>query len=217
MALIERRFLRTEVRTWMMKQMFAGELRPGSQIVEHELAAHLGVSRTPLREALLQLECEGFLRAQPGKGYVVRDLVRSEAIGLFELGILLEPLALTKAGIPEVSHLDELDALNEERVPLIDRPDGARSIDLDDRWHRTLVRECPNVELLNIIGTVRQRLYRYLCISGLGRSDLASAIEEHREIVRRLREGELDEAAEALVRHWDVGRQIVLKAEDTFD
>lgn len=205
MALIERRFLRTEVRRWLMAQLFAGELRPGSEIVERRLVESLGVSRTPLREALLQLECEGFLSARPGRGYIVRELDDAEAAGLFELGQLFEPLALRKAGVPPEDALDELEAINEERASHIHRSeDRALFIELDDRWHRLLLRECPNAELLSVVRQVRNRLYRYLSVTRFKPKNLLAATEEHRGIQRHLRAGELDAAADALAAHWDV-------------
>lgn len=213
MALIERRLLRTEVRRWVMERVFAGDMEPGSQIVERELAAHLGVSRTPLREALLQLECEGFLSAEPGKGYTVRELIDSEASDLFDLGTLLEPLALRMAGIPDKQTLARLEAVNEERAALIDDLENrALMIELDDRWHRLLVSGCPNDQLLDIVRLVRNRMYRYVCFFSTKRENLESAIAEHRRILALLRSGDLDEAVEALREHWEVGRAIVLDA-----
>lgn len=205
MALIERTFLRTEVRKWLMERLFAGDLRPGSEIVERELAQTLGVSRTPLREALLQLESEGFLSARPGRGYIVRELDEAEACGLFELGQLLESLALRKAGIPGEDVLDQLEALNEERGALAhDSGNRARFIELDDRWHRLLLGGCPNAELLGVVRLIRNRLYRYVSVTPFDPRRLELATDEHREILRRLRAGDLGAAADALAAHWEV-------------
>lgn len=194
-----------------MSQLFAGELRPGSHIIERVLVKRLGVSRTPLREALLQLEWEGFLRARPGRGYVVRELQEEEASALLELSGLLEPTALRMAGIPDEGTLDRLDALCDKKAGwLRDDEDLTAFIRLDDRWHGLLLRGCPNAELRDVLRLLRNRLYRYLCVARSVDDHLSSSIGEHRNVTRTLRMGDLEDAIRALSLHWRAAAKRVI-------
>src|SRR6266540_7271671 len=87
--------LRAEVYRRVVRLMTDGELEPGQTITEAGLSKTLGVSRTPVREALLQLEAEGVLQSTPAKGFTVRKLSITEAAELFPILSALEALAVT--------------------------------------------------------------------------------------------------------------------------
>src|SRR5215203_6623798 len=125
-----------------------GTLPAGERINEVHLAQQLGVSRTPLREALAKLAHEGAIRAVARIGYFVRPLTLEEFNEIYAIRPLLDPEALRLAGIPSRDRLMKLTTLN-------DRLEKARSadtiIDLDDEWHMELIAGCPNSILLDLI------------------------------------------------------------------
>lgn len=207
MSLITREPLRTEIRRHLIEQLILGEIEPGSQINESGLTEELGVSRTPLREALLQLAFEGFLEAVPGKGFQVRPLTARELRELFTVGVTLETLALRQSGGLSAEQIEELGEINDRRAELLAAgADQDRLVQLDDRWHRLLVSNCDNEQLLEFLRLVRNRMYRYLYAFEGQPEEVEGAIRDHEEIQRALAEDDLDRAVETLRRHWTDSR-----------
>src|SRR5258708_14290901 len=108
-----------------------GRLAPGERTNEARLSEALGVSRTPLREALGRLAAEGALSSRPAIGYSVRPLSASEFEQLYDIRPILDPEALRRAGLPTARRLAELEALNRRFAPT---PAGETAIALDDAW-----------------------------------------------------------------------------------
>jgi len=208
MRRISRQPLRTQIRRLLIEQILVGEMEPDSQIRETELTEELGVSRTPLREALLQLVFEGFLEAIPGKGFRVRPLTAREADELFTVGLELETLALRLAGGVSPEQLEKLRAINRERAELLEAETVDRDtlVELDDRWHRLLVANCENRQLQRLLRLVRNRLYRYTHAFEGHRQEVRGAVKDHEEIQDVLEAGELGRAVELLRRHWKTGQ-----------
>lgn len=208
MSVISRQPLRSQIRSHLVERLLGGDLKPGSQLNESELTADLGVSRTPLREALLQLEFEGLLRSTPGKGFSVAPLERREMEELFDVGIELESLALRLAGEVEKENLEQMHAINSERAQLLrDRDDRDALVQLDDHWHRLLVSSCDNDQLLELLRLVRNRLYRYVYAFEGHESEVEGAIQDHEEIMEALEEDDLDQAVTKLREHWRTGER----------
>jgi len=171
-----------------------------------ELAERLGISRTPLREALLKLEYEGFLSSEPGKGFSVRPFDPDQAENLYRLAGKLESEALRSAGAPDDGTLDDLERLDEERRMNEEEHEAEKAVTVDDRWHHLLVSGCPNTVLLEVLDLVKRRLIRYEYLFAddyhrLGQEGLS----EHGRIVKALREGDLDRACELLEAHFERG------------
>lgn len=188
-----------------------GRLKPGVNLSEPELAEVLGISRTPLREALLKLEFEGFLTSQPGKGFIVRALTPDTAEELYHLAGILEISALREAGVPGPERLDQLEELDQKRAELADsseEDDAGEMVRLDRAWHQLLVEGCENRQLREILKIIKNRLQRYefafaYDFERLGRK----GVEQHNEITSRLREGDLEAALTLLEKHWGMGAQ----------
>lgn len=203
MSPISREPLRTEVRRLIIERLIVGEIEPGSQVNESQLTEELGVSRTPLREALLKLAFEGFLDTVPGKGFQVRPLTARELRELFTVGVTLETMALRQAGGVTPEQLDELREITDRRAELLAAGAGRdRLVQLDDRWHRLLVSNCENEQLLHFLQLARNRMYRYLYAFDAERDQVEAASRDRREIHQALAEGNLDRAVASLKRHW---------------
>lgn len=207
MALIPRQLLRGQIRSHLVERLLEGGLEPGSQLNESELSEELGVSRTPLREALLQLKFEGLLRSEPGKGFSVAPLEREEMEDLFSLGAELESLAVRSSDPLGAEVIAELRQINAERADLL-RRDGDRDelVRLDDRWHRLLVSGCSNGQLREFLRLVRNRLYRYVYHFSGERSEVEVAVEDHESVTDALEAGDVEAAVERLRDHWHAGQ-----------
>jgi len=206
MSLLSREPLREQVRTLVLDWLLRGELAAGSNISESRLAERLGISRTPLREALHKLEYEGFLSSEPGKGFSVRPLDPGTAEDLYRTSGALESLALENAGIPDESLLRELERLDEERRASSGEHDAEQVVRADHRWHQLLVSGCSNEVLLEILAFVKTRLirYEYLFADDPSRPG-GRGLEEHAGIIARLRAGKLGEARDLLEAHFERG------------
>jgi DNA-binding GntR family transcriptional regulator len=180
-----------------------GELSPGSRVRDAVLAQRLGVSRTPVREALLRLSREGLLDSGAGRGFRVRPLDRGE---LREVGALLaelEPLALRLVPEPGPDRLARLDELIRQMEQ--SRSDAGRVIELDETWHQGLLEECPNRRLLDIIATLRRVPRRYLYAYLLTAGRLGLSTLHHTRVLAALRAGDRAKAAALLERRWRRG------------
>jgi DNA-binding GntR family transcriptional regulator len=167
------------------------------------MASQLGVSRTPVREALLRLAREGVLDADMGRGFSIRAL---DATEMRETGAILsnlEGLALELSEEIPGDRLVELGAIDQELTGV--RADPDRCIDLDERWHRVLLQGCPNRRLLSMISSLWQVPRRYMraYLRDAGRVSLST--QHHARIIEALRRNDLDTARRRFSHHWRRG------------
>lgn len=184
-----------------------GRLRDGERVNEVRLAERLGVSRTPLREALSRLATEGALDSTPSRGYSVRPLNEVEFDQLYGIRPILEPAALRLAGIPGPTQLDRLESLNAE-LSASTAPE--RAIELDDTWHLELLAACPNRILIEMIRGIIVRTRRYELALMRESSQLARAEEDHARVLAALRQSDLTAACIALKRNMESGREPII-------
>ncbi|MGD9968119.1 MAG: GntR family transcriptional regulator [Hyphomonadaceae bacterium] len=180
-----------------------GRLGAGDRINEVRLAGQLGVSRTPLREALSGLVAEGALIARPRLGYFVRPLSLEEFEQLYALRPLLDPEALRLGGIPPPKRIARLEKWNAE----LGAAKGVRAIDLDDGWHMELLADCPNAILLDLIQNTMMRTRRYELALLSERKNVAVATDDHGRIMAALKSGDLKAACAALKHNLESGRE----------
>jgi DNA-binding GntR family transcriptional regulator len=172
-----------------------GRLPAGERINEVRLARQLGVSRTPLREALARLAQEGALRSSAGIGYFVRELTLEEFEQIYSIRPVLDPEALRLAGLPSRDRMERLQKLNA-------RIESAREanavIDLDDAWHLELIADCPNRVLVDLIQHFSLRTRRYEIALHREQKNVATTAANHRAIMAGLRRRDLETAIAAL-------------------
>lgn len=184
-----------------------GHLPPGRRINEVHLSERLGVSRTPLREALRSLVREGATTIQPRKGFFVRPLTAHELEQLYSLRPILDPEALRLAGLPGKGRLGILRRLNRR---LRRERKAERIVTLDDEWHLELLADCPNRVLLEFIQQLMQRTRRYELALMQSRPDVQRAVEQHEEIIEALAAGQLSEACRRLKNNMQHGYEPIL-------
>jgi DNA-binding GntR family transcriptional regulator len=200
--------LRDQVHRALVARILRDDLRPGARLSDSVLAGELGVSRTPVREALVRLEREGFLAADVGRGFFVKPLSAREVREVYPILWTLETLALRTAPPPTRARLADLERNNREMAAAGDDPE--RRIDLDMAWHRTLLEGCENEQLLAMIGTLKSviRRYEYAYMQQAGLIPVSTAT--HEEIARAVMAGDADGAAALLERNWRFGMEQVL-------
>jgi DNA-binding GntR family transcriptional regulator len=181
-----------------------GRLAAGERINEVHLSRALGVSRTPLREALTRLGREGTLTSVPRIGWFVKPLTLEEFEQVYPIRSMLDPEALRLGGLPGPETLDRLERLNAGIAAASD-PDDI--IALDDEWHLTLIGHCPNKVLLELIRDFIRRTRRYEIALMRERSNVAVATDNHRDIMAALRRRDLDAAVDALRHNLTTGQE----------
>jgi len=200
MGTIARAPLSAEVYRQVLQRINSGDLAPGARVRDTDLAAKLGVSRTPVREALHRLSRDGAIENSIGRGFRVRPL---DPVELRETGAILgglESLALKLSPEPSEERLERLRSL--DRTLEQTRGDAARCLDLEDEWHRTLLEDCPNRRLLELIASLRLVTRRYLAAYMRDAGRLSLSTLPHGRILQAFKDGGRDSAATAFDQQW---------------
>lgn len=177
-------------------------IKPGERLNEGDLSRQLGVSRTPLREALNRLNTEGFLRFEPGRGFFCRKLDVQELFDLYELRKFLEVasirLALVRASDAEIA---ELLAFLDAAAPDFAKLDKASMLEFDEAFHERLMSLSKNAESLRVLRNVNARI-RF--VRGVDMDRVRGDIQpDHRDIVLALQQRDEALCVECLEKHID--------------
>jgi DNA-binding GntR family transcriptional regulator len=193
--------LRHQVHLELVNRIVRGELVPGDRLNEAELAAELQISRTPLKEAILAMEREGFVQAGRTRGHVVTPLSAREVEEVYPILTAFEALALSRYP-PTVETLDRMDEIN-ARFARAEAP--GVSIELDDAFHAALFSGCPNRHLMEFKESLELVILRYHVRYASRTRNRDQSAREHRVIVDATRRGDTTAALAALYDHWDQG------------
>ncbi len=211
--------LREVVFMTLRKQILRGELKPGERLMEIALAKKLGVSRTPIREAIRMLEHEERVVMIPRRGAHVADISRQELNDVLEVRMALEVLAARKACArmtqEEIAELDAAESRFEALVSTED-VDINELGEADEQFHDVIYRATQNRRLIQLLNNLREQMYRfrveYLKDPGVRRE----LILEHSGMIRAFREKDVEECVEITGRHIEnqqktIGRGLVEK------
>jgi DNA-binding GntR family transcriptional regulator len=192
-----------------LRQMIvSGELPAGDRINEVHLARELGVSRTPLREALNRLATEGAFTSVPRIGYFVLPLSLEEFRQLYSIRPLLDPEALRLAGLPSPERLKRLEDINRQ---ITASTDADTVIELDDQWHLELIGACPNRILIEMIKQIIRRTRRYETALMREQKNVQVATKTHDRIISALKQKNLNLAIDLLRRNMQTGSEPIIE------
>jgi DNA-binding GntR family transcriptional regulator len=199
---IVRRSLHDAVISRLRDMIIEGKLAPGTRIHEGQIGQLLGVSRTPLREALKALASEGLVELVPSRGAVVRRFTPKDVQDMLTVLGTLEALAgrlvcesATDAEIAEVR------ALHDEMLRLYAARDRLRYFKLNQSIHSSFLRLARNDTLVSIHEQLQSRLKRIRFIGHEGPEKWALAVSEHEEMIAALEVRDAERLAAALNRH----------------
>jgi len=184
-----------------------GELEPDTKLVQEQLAEQLGVSRTPVRDALSRLTNEGLVTWLPGSGYLVNDLTQQDVVQVYQVRESLESLGLRLAcGRHTPTDLARLNALIEE---MADADPGAagRQFELNRRFHYALIEPCGNQLLLQMIDSLWDRpVSRRITRSYVhDPAQVARMVDEHRQLLAAAAGNDCDRLLELAGAHMSEG------------
>ena len=201
-TLLQTSSLASVVQSELERMILSGELVPGEKLTEVALAARLGVSRGPLREAFRMLEEAGLVRTEKNRGVFVRDLPVEEAIEIFELRAAMDELVgrrLAERVAPAA--LKEIRGLVDQMEQTVKAKDPTGYHRLNLRFHDRLVELAGNRKLTAIYRKLVKELSLFRRINLEGGGLMPISVGEHRQIVKAIAAGNADAAGRAMFDH----------------
>lgn len=189
-----------------------GMLAPRERLMEIRLAEELGVSRTPIREAIRKLEQEGFVVMIPRRGAYVADISIKDISQVFEIRGALEELAAGLAA--ERITENELEYLEQMVVKIrsyIESKDMDKIIEADVNFHDVLYKASRNERLVEIINNLREQMLRFRSYSMNQPGRLSNTWEEHRLLVEAIAARDADKARSIASMHMENAEKILLQ------
>ena len=188
--------LKEQVYEYLREQMRRGEILPGSAIDMEETSKKLGVSKTPLRDALLQLEMEDFVTIRPRRMVVVNSLTEKDIRNYYEIIGALESMALLKAfDRLKPSDIDGMQALNDGMREAIAANDFDLYYEKNLAFHNIFLGFCGNDSLVKLVNNMKKRLYDFPRAKGFVKEWEESSILEHQALIDLVRSGRSQAAA----------------------
>ena len=190
-------------------------LEPGERLMEIQLADALGVSRTPIREALRKLELEGFIVMVPRKGAYVADISLKDITDIMEIRLALEELAAGLAAdrITE-EELEQMECSLVEKREAISQGDMERLVEVDTQFHEALYQASRNERLVAMLNNLREQIQRFRILSLSHPGRMKQSLNEHRSILEAVQEHDVMLARQLAREHIENAEQILL---ETFD
>jgi len=208
-GMINVKSLKEQVYDYLRQQFQQHRLQPGAVINMEATSRKLGISKTPLRDALIQLEMEGFVTISPRRGIFVNELPLGEIREFYQVIGALEQAALQGA-FPSLGQagIRRMDGLNRQMQKAIDHDDFSIFYEKNLLFHGIFVEACGNQTLARIIGNLKKRLYDFPRQRQWIKEWEESSIREHQEIIDFLAAGDA-EAAALFLRdvHWSFAVQ----------
>lgn len=191
------------LREQIEEQIATGQLAPGSALDEVSMAARFGVSRTPLREALIQLAAEGLVELRPRRGAVVASVGPARLLEMFEVMAELESMCARLAA-RRMTEVEQAELLAAHRACEEARGDPDAYFYCNERFHLAIYAGSHNGFLAEEAAALQRRLRPYRRLQLRLRDRMANSFAEHEAVVAALQAGDAAGAGEALRRHVSV-------------
>ncbi len=196
--------LRDVVFNTLRQAILRGELKPGERLMEIQLANKLGVSRTPIREALRKLELEGLVNMVPRKGAEVADITEKSLRDVLEVRKALEELSVQLAceKITE-EEIEELKRVAERFKDTLDDQDVTKIAEADVAFHDVIYTATDNQKLILLLNNLREQMYRYRVEYLKKEEAYPQLIAEHEELIDNISKRNKEEATRIMCEHID--------------
>ena len=204
--------LREVVSETLRQAIQDGVLKPGERLMEIPLAEELGVSRTPIREAIRKLELEGFVIMIPRRGTYVANITLKDITQVFEIRSALEELAagLAAERITE-DEIETLERMLVEIGDLMEAKDMEKVLAADVEFHEILYKASRNDRLAEIVHNLREQTSRFRSFSMNQPGRLTKTWEEHRQLVEAIGSHNASQAQKIARLHMEHSEQTLLK------
>lgn len=196
--------LRDVVFNTLRQAILRGELKPGTRLMEISLANKLGVSRTPIREAIRKLENEGLVLMTPRKGAEVAEITEKSMLDVLEIRKALEELttglACDRITPEQIERLKEAETYFEE---MLDGRDITVIAEADVKFHDIIFEATDNKRLINLLNNLREQMYRFRIEYLKGLEYYPKLKEEHNMLIRAIENGDKETAKQVIGSHID--------------
>jgi len=189
---------RDAVRNAVFERILSASLEPGRSVREVALSDDLGASRTPVREALIELQVQGLLEHDPGRGFIVPRLSERELREIYPIIGELDGLALELAPVHDAALVEQLGTLNDRFA----RARGIGRTTADAEWHDCLASAGGNARLRDMLRTLRRIVQRYEVAYLAEEALVRRSVQEHEAMAAALATGARRKAADLLREHW---------------
>lgn len=184
----------------------------GDERLEREAAEEIGVSRTPIREALIRLEEERLVKVRPRRGFVVLPISVADMVEIYEILTALEPVAAAKLAEKDdngqaVAQLTEAVDAMDQALADNDLQDWA---EVDSRFHRVLVEEAGNTRIAGIIATVSDQAHRARIATLHLRPKPSKSNNEHRAVIKAIQNHDPETAYTRHRAHRESARELIV-------
>mgnify|MGYP001000189932 FL=1 len=195
--------LRDVIFETLRKAIISGDIKPGERLMEVSLANQMGVSRTPVREAIRRLEAEGLVTMTPRKGTHVAELSVKDIMDVLEVRTVLDKLATNLAAKRmQPSQLKALENVHKQYIACVEKNNIEGAIKKDVEFHDMIYAASGNPRLVAVAGSLREHVYRFRVIYMSGGDPIAeNVLNEHEEILAALKEAQSDIASNLAEKH----------------
>ena len=203
--------LREVVCETLREALRSGVLKPGERLMEIQLADELGVSRTPVREAMRKLELEGYVIMLPRRGTYVANISIRDINEVFEIRTTLDALAsgLAAERITE-EELEQLERLLVSIGENIEKRNMKKVVEDDMEFHDLLYKASRNQRLVSIISNLREQMTRFRSMSMSYPGRLKKTLKEHSRLVEAIAQRDVELAQKLAVEHMENSEQTLL-------
>lgn len=194
--------LRSRVFSQLQNDILNGLYQPGESLIETKLSEELGVSRTPIREAIRQLELEGLVQSIPNKGAIVKGISAKDIEDIYTIRMLIEGLAArwaTEKITPE--ELEELKDAAELEEFYTGKNDLVHLLQFDSRFHDIIFKASKSKPLMHTLSTFHHYVQRARSISLNSPERAQKALEEHKAILKAIEEHDPEKAERLTTEH----------------
>jgi DNA-binding GntR family transcriptional regulator len=181
----------------LKERIIKGDLAQGSKFLEAKIAKQLGISRTPVREAMRELAAEGFVKISPNQGAVINNISIEDVQEVLQIRAVLEGLAAKLAATKITKgKIKELESFNKNMEEFINKNDILDFIKESEKFHELILDIYGNSRLIQIRKNLYDQIHRYRSISLNIPGRPKYALEEHKKITEALKQGDSAKADE---------------------
>ena len=204
--------IRGKVYDYLREKLLSGEIPPHEHLIEAKIAMEIGTSRTPVREALHNLEFEGLIESIPRVGYIVKLISEEEVAEICEIRATIEGLAASwamgKAQEKLVAELGKNISISEDRVS---KGEVRAFVDMDAQFHEIISKHSGSQRLLELAQTLRRHMLRYRIQSIYTVDNVLRAIEGHKGVLRAIEKQDLEKVHQAIRHHMEQSKKDILR------